>query len=149
VSPFSMRILCTRTRSLVRFHVRLHLSWVPLLNHSSSPLGLVRTLFSAVYSPAGAPDKPRCWVMSNKLASLATLLQMMVTRPVLSFYDGYTRGLDSATALRLAKTLASVCWTSQGGMTLIASQYQASQEIFDVFDKVSRPRSSEWSHSTA
>jgi hypothetical protein len=62
----------------------------------------------------------------------------MVTRPVLSFYDGYTRGLDSATALRLAKTLTSVCWNFQGGMTLIASQYQASQEIFEVFDKVGR-----------
>eukprot|EP00035_Acanthoeca_spectabilis_P006468 m.124968 g.124968 ORF g.124968 m.124968 type:complete len:149 (-) comp13520_c0_seq3:78-524(-) len=45
-------------------------------------------------------------------------------------------GTDSATALGLAKTLTAVCWNLQGGQTVIASQYQASQEIFETFDKV-------------
>ena len=52
------------------------------------------------------------------------------------FLDGYTRGLDAATALELARTLSGIAWNMQGGLTVIASQYQASQEIFDTFDKV-------------
>lgn len=65
-----------------------------------------------------------------------TIAEASLSRPVISFYDGYTKGLDSATALGLAQGLSAVCWNSQGGRTVIASQYQASQEIFEIFDKV-------------
>ena len=52
------------------------------------------------------------------------------------FLDGYTKGLDSATALGIAETLKTVAAVSKGTFTLVASQYQASQEIFELFDKV-------------
>lgn len=52
-----------------------------------------------------------------------TIAEASLSRPVISFYDGYTKGLDSATALGLAQGLSAVCWNSQGGRTVVASQY--------------------------
>lgn len=49
-------------------------------------------------------------------------------------WDNSTRGLDSATALDFVRTLRLS--TSLGGSTAIVAIYQASQAIYDVFDKV-------------
>ena len=49
-------------------------------------------------------------------------------------WDNSTRGLDSATALEFVKTLRIN--TELGGATAVVAIYQASQSIYDVFDKV-------------
>jgi ATP-binding cassette subfamily G (WHITE) protein 2 (PDR) len=53
----------------------------------------------------------------------------------INVYDNATRGLDSATALEFVKTLRTS--TSLQGSTAVVAIYQASQSIYDVFDKVS------------
>jgi ATP-binding cassette subfamily G (WHITE) protein 2 (PDR) len=50
-------------------------------------------------------------------------------------WDNSTRGLDSATALEFVKSLRLS--TEVGGSTAVVAIYQASQSIYDVFDKVS------------
>ncbi|KAI9744799.1 MAG: hypothetical protein M1818_001724 [Claussenomyces sp. TS43310] len=52
----------------------------------------------------------------------------------LQCWDNSTRGLDSATALEFVKTLRLS--TELGGSAAIVAIYQASQSIYDVFDKV-------------
>lgn len=52
----------------------------------------------------------------------------------LQCWDNSTRGLDSATALEFVKTLRLS--TSLAGSTAAVAIYQASQNIYDVFDKV-------------
>ncbi|KAL9101511.1 MAG: hypothetical protein Q9163_003237 [Psora crenata] len=52
----------------------------------------------------------------------------------LQCWDNSTRGLDSATALDFVKTLRIS--TSLAGSTAAVAVYQASQSIYDVFDKV-------------
>ncbi|ORY16214.1 Pyoverdine/dityrosine biosynthesis protein-domain-containing protein [Clohesyomyces aquaticus] len=52
----------------------------------------------------------------------------------LQCWDNSTRGLDSATALDFVRTLRTS--TDLCGSTAIVSIYQASQSIYDVFDKV-------------
>jgi ATP-binding cassette subfamily G (WHITE) protein 2 (PDR) len=52
----------------------------------------------------------------------------------LQCWDNSTRGLDSATALEFVKTLRVS--TEMSGATAIVAIYQASQSIYDVFDKV-------------
>lgn len=52
----------------------------------------------------------------------------------LQCWDNSTRGLDSATALEFVKTLRLS--TEMAGSTAIVAIYQASQSIYDVFDKV-------------
>lgn len=52
----------------------------------------------------------------------------------LQCWDNSTRGLDSATALEFVKTLRLS--TESIGATAIVAIYQASQSIYDVFDKV-------------
>ncbi|KAF2171433.1 hypothetical protein M409DRAFT_63711 [Zasmidium cellare ATCC 36951] len=52
----------------------------------------------------------------------------------LQCWDNSTRGLDSATALNFAQTLRLS--TELTGSTALVSLYQASQSIYDVFDKV-------------
>lgn len=49
-------------------------------------------------------------------------------------WDNSTRGLDSATALEFVKTLRIS--TEMSGATAIVAIYQASQSIYDIFDKV-------------
>ncbi|KAL7268765.1 Multidrug resistance protein [Rhizina undulata] len=52
----------------------------------------------------------------------------------LQCWDNSTRGLDSATALEFVRTLRLS--TDVGGSTAIVAIYQASQDAYDVFDKV-------------
>lgn len=52
----------------------------------------------------------------------------------LQCWDNATRGLDSATALEFVKTLRLS--TSIAGSTAAVAIYQASQSIYDIFDKV-------------
>lgn len=52
----------------------------------------------------------------------------------LQCWDNSTRGLDSATALEFVRTLRTS--TEMTGSTAIVAIYQASQSIYDVFDKV-------------
>lgn len=52
----------------------------------------------------------------------------------LQCWDNSTRGLDSATALEFVKTLRLS--TSIAGSTAAVAIYQASQSIYDIFDKV-------------
>lgn len=52
----------------------------------------------------------------------------------LQCWDNATRGLDSATALEFVKTLRLS--TSLAGSTAVVAIYQASQSIYDIFDKV-------------
>ncbi|KAI3598044.1 multidrug resistance protein cdr1 [Moniliophthora roreri] len=52
----------------------------------------------------------------------------------LQCWDNSTRGLDSATALEFVKTLRES--TNVTGATAIVAIYQASQDIYDIFDKV-------------
>ncbi|KAM0233020.1 hypothetical protein ACHAPO_007486 [Fusarium lateritium] len=52
----------------------------------------------------------------------------------LQCWDNSTRGLDSATALEFVRTLRTSAKLT--GATALVSVYQASQSIYDVFDKV-------------
>ncbi|KAL8782450.1 MAG: hypothetical protein Q9213_005380 [Squamulea squamosa] len=52
----------------------------------------------------------------------------------LQCWDNSTRGLDSATALEFVRTIRTS--TELTGATAIVSLYQASQSIYEVFDKV-------------
>jgi ATP-binding cassette subfamily G (WHITE) protein 2 (PDR) len=52
----------------------------------------------------------------------------------LQCWDNSTRGLDSATALEFVRTLRLS--TEMTGSTAVVAIYQASQSIYDVFDKV-------------
>ncbi|KAH6679698.1 putative ABC transporter CDR4 [Halenospora varia] len=52
----------------------------------------------------------------------------------LQCWDNSTRGLDSATALEFVKTLRLS--TDMAGCAAVVAIYQASQSIYDVFDKV-------------
>ena len=52
----------------------------------------------------------------------------------LQCWDNSTRGLDSATALEFVRTLRRS--TSLAGSTAAVAIYQASQSIYDIFDKV-------------
>lgn len=52
----------------------------------------------------------------------------------LQCWDNSTRGLDSATALELIRTLR--LFTETAGSTAVMSIYQGSQHMYDIFDKV-------------
>jgi ATP-binding cassette, subfamily G (WHITE), member 2, SNQ2 len=52
----------------------------------------------------------------------------------MQFWDQPTRGLDSKTALRFADTLRAEA--DQNGRTIVATMYQASNAIYNQFDKV-------------
>ncbi|KAA8565710.1 hypothetical protein EYC84_009553 [Monilinia fructicola] len=52
----------------------------------------------------------------------------------LQCWDNSTRGLDSATALEFVRTLRNS--TEMTGSTAVVAIYQASQSIYDLFDKV-------------
>ncbi|KIW22564.1 uncharacterized protein PV07_10850 [Cladophialophora immunda] len=63
-----------------------------------------------------------------------SIAEMALARSLLAVWDNATRGLDSATALefvRALRTLADVA-----GVTQAVALYQASQSIYDIFDKV-------------
>ncbi|KAL9111781.1 MAG: hypothetical protein Q9227_003840 [Pyrenula ochraceoflavens] len=63
-----------------------------------------------------------------------SIAEAALGRSPLQCWDNSTRGLDSATALEFVKTLRLS--TSLAGSTALVAIYQASQAIYDVFDKV-------------
>lgn len=63
-----------------------------------------------------------------------SIAECCVGQSPLQCWDNSTRGLDSATALEFAKSLRLS--TDLSGATAIVAIYQASQSIYDVFDKV-------------
>ncbi|KAG9038328.1 hypothetical protein FRB95_001740 [Tulasnella sp. JGI-2019a] len=63
-----------------------------------------------------------------------SILEMMATHAHVVSYDNSTRGLDASTALDFAKSLRVT--TDILGQTTFVSLYQASESIYDLFDKV-------------
>lgn len=63
-----------------------------------------------------------------------TIAEAMLSQSPLQCWDNSTRGLDSANALEFARTLRNS--TTSNGVTACVSMYQASQSIYDLFDKV-------------
>jgi ATP-binding cassette subfamily G (WHITE) protein 2 (PDR) len=63
-----------------------------------------------------------------------SIAEAALGRSPLQCWDNSTRGLDSATALEFVKTLKIS--TSLSGATACVAIYQASQAIYNVFDKV-------------
>lgn len=64
-----------------------------------------------------------------------SIAEVALGQSPLQCWDNSTRGLDSATALEFVKSLRLS--TELSGATAIVAIYQASQSIYDVFDKVS------------
>jgi ATP-binding cassette subfamily G (WHITE) protein 2 (PDR) len=62
-----------------------------------------------------------------------SIAEAALGRSPLQCWDNSTRGLDSATALEFVKTLKVS--TSLSGATACVAIYQASQAIYDIFDK--------------
>ncbi|KAK1227247.1 Multidrug resistance protein [Marasmius sp. AFHP31] len=63
-----------------------------------------------------------------------SIAEVALSGSPLQCWDNSTRGLDSATALGFVKTLRLS--TKYAGSTAIVAIYQASQGIYDIFDKV-------------
>ena len=63
-----------------------------------------------------------------------SIAEMMVTRATVSSYDNSTRGLDASTALDYVKSLRLI--TNIYKTSTFVSLYQASENIYDHFDKV-------------
>lgn len=63
-----------------------------------------------------------------------SIAETLATSAALSSWDNSTRGLDSSTALDYVKSLRLL--TDLIGRTNIVSLYQASDNIYELFDKV-------------
>ncbi|OAL35851.1 hypothetical protein AYO20_04757 [Fonsecaea nubica] len=63
-----------------------------------------------------------------------SIAEMALARSLLAVWDNATRGLDSATALEFVRSLRTLA--DVAGVTQAVALYQASQNIYDVFDKV-------------
>ncbi|KIW62366.1 hypothetical protein PV04_10546 [Phialophora macrospora] len=63
-----------------------------------------------------------------------SIAEVAIGGSTLQCWDNSTRGLDSSTALEFVRTLRTS--TSLTGATALVTVYQASQSIYDVFDKV-------------
>lgn len=63
-----------------------------------------------------------------------SIAELLVGENSFQCWDNSTRGLDSANALSFIKTLRLV--TETKGTAAVVSLYQASQDIYDAFDKV-------------
>ncbi|THU83339.1 putative ABC multidrug transporter [Dendrothele bispora CBS 962.96] len=63
-----------------------------------------------------------------------SIAEVALSGSPLQCWDNSTRGLDSATALEFVKTLGLS--TKYAGTTAVVAIYQASQSIYDLFDKV-------------
>ncbi|KAG9009142.1 hypothetical protein FRB94_012414 [Tulasnella sp. JGI-2019a] len=63
-----------------------------------------------------------------------SILEMMATHAHVVSYDNATRGLDASTALDFARSLRVT--TDILGQTTFVSLYQASESIYELFDKV-------------
>ncbi|ETS84616.1 hypothetical protein PFICI_02641 [Pestalotiopsis fici W106-1] len=62
-----------------------------------------------------------------------SIAEMMVAMPSFAAWDNSTRGLDSASALKFTESLRKA--SDIGGRTNAVAIYQASQAIYDLFDK--------------
>lgn len=62
-----------------------------------------------------------------------SIAEMMVAMPSFAAWDNSTRGLDSASALKFTQSLRKA--STVGGRTNAVAIYQASQAIYDLFDK--------------
>ena len=98
------------------------------MNKVTVALGLQRTLDTKVGSSLirGVSGGER------KRTSIA---EVLVGGSPLQCWDNSTRGLDSANALQFVQTLRRA--STETGSVAIVTLYQASQEIYDTFDKVS------------
>ncbi|THH15930.1 hypothetical protein EW146_g4638 [Bondarzewia mesenterica] len=63
-----------------------------------------------------------------------SIAEVALSGSPLQCWDNSTRGLDSATALEFVKTLRLS--SKYSGATAVVAIYQASQDIYDIFDKV-------------
>lgn len=63
-----------------------------------------------------------------------SIAELLVGENSFQCWDNSTRGLDSANALNFVKALRSL--TETKGTSAVVTLYQASQEIYDTFDKV-------------
>lgn len=63
-----------------------------------------------------------------------SIAEMALTRSSVAAWDNATRGLDSATALEFIRSLRTMA--DVAGVTQAAAIYQASQSVYDLFDKV-------------
>ncbi|KAK5212039.1 hypothetical protein LTR41_002281 [Exophiala xenobiotica] len=63
-----------------------------------------------------------------------SIAEMALTRSSVAAWDNATRGLDSATALEFIRSLRTMA--DVAGVTQAAAIYQASQNVYDLFDKV-------------
>lgn len=63
-----------------------------------------------------------------------SIAEALATRALLSAWDNSTRGLDSSTALEFVRALRIA--TDNLGLTSIVSLYQASELLYELFDKV-------------
>ncbi|OCK76220.1 hypothetical protein K432DRAFT_437160 [Lepidopterella palustris CBS 459.81] len=62
-----------------------------------------------------------------------SIAEMALSRAPIAAWDNSSRGLDSATALRFVRALGVA--SDLAGMTQAVAIYQASQDIYDLFDK--------------
>lgn len=63
-----------------------------------------------------------------------SIAEVLVGASPLQCWDNSTKGLDSANALQFAQTLQQ--FTTKTGSVSIATLYQASQEVYNTFDKL-------------
>ncbi|KAF4631501.1 hypothetical protein G7Y89_g6633 [Cudoniella acicularis] len=63
-----------------------------------------------------------------------SIAEVLLSQSQIQCWDNSTRGLDSATALQFVKTLGIA--GSLTGSTALVAAYQASQDMYDIFDKV-------------
>ncbi|KAJ9614979.1 hypothetical protein H2200_001053 [Cladophialophora chaetospira] len=63
-----------------------------------------------------------------------SIAEMALARSLVAVWDNSTRGLDSATALEFVRSLRTLA--DVAGVTQAVALYQASQYIYDTFDKV-------------
>lgn len=63
-----------------------------------------------------------------------SIAEMALAGSPIAAWDNSTRGLDAATALEFVRSLKIA--SDVGGMTQAVAIYQASQSIYDIFDKV-------------
>ncbi|KAK6380318.1 hypothetical protein LTS17_005507 [Exophiala oligosperma] len=63
-----------------------------------------------------------------------SIAEMALTRSSVAAWDNATRGLDSATALEFVRSLRTMAEIA--GVTQAAAVYQASQSLYELFDKV-------------
>jgi len=63
-----------------------------------------------------------------------SIAEAMLSRAKIASWDNSTRGLDSSTALEFGRALRIATDTFEGAA--VASLYQASENLYELFDKV-------------